>query len=224
MVISNQLNNGHESNDISIDGDFLFHRENEYFVLIRLLIAQNKFEEAFTLAERIRHIAQENGNKFAELESLILSSICNTGDGVTEVALKYLEEALRMAEHEGYIRIFVNEGPPMARLLYEALARGISMEYVQKLLAAFPEDDPEKDFKSKPADPDSEWIEPLSERELEILQLIADGLSRQAIANHLFISLNTVKTHTRNIYSKLGVHKELQAVGKAKSLGLLGEK
>ncbi len=91
-----------------------------------------------------------------------------------------------MAEHEGFIRIFVNEGPPMARLLYEALARGISLEYVQKLLAAFPEDDPEKDLRASLLYPDSEWIEPLSERELEILQLIAEGLSRQEIANHLF--------------------------------------
>ena len=158
------------------------------------------------------------------IEILNLQALALQAVGDTEKAMTMLEQALSLAEPRGFLYIFVNEGPPMARLLYEALSRGVFMEYVRKLLAAFPEDDPEKDFKSKSVDPDFEWIEPLSERELEILQLIADGLSRQEIANHLFISLNTVKSHTRNIYSKLGVHKELQAVGKAKSIGLLGEK
>ena len=68
---------------------------------------------------------------------------------------------------------------------------------------------------------DSEWIKPLTDRELEVLQLIADGLSRQEIATKLVLSLNTVKTHARNIYSKLGVNNQMQAVGKAQGLGLL---
>jgi LuxR family maltose regulon positive regulatory protein len=210
-----------QSNDISTRGDFLFHRENEYFALIRLLIAQNKCEEAFAMAERILDISLETGNKRAVLESLILISICNFRDGISDVALEYLEEALRVAEPEGFIRIFVDEGPLMAKLLYEALSREISPVFVQKLLAAFPEVKPEKELSSKPVNPDDEWIEPLSERELEVLQLIAEGLSRQEVAESLFLSLNTVKTHTRNIYSKLGVNNQMQAVGKARGLGLL---
>ena len=93
--------------------------------------------------------------------------------------------------------------------------------YVQKLLAAFPDIEPEKNLLSKTFVSDSEWIEPLSERELEVLQLIAEGLSRQEIAAQLVLSLNTVKTHARNIYDKLGVNNQMQAVGKARGLGLL---
>jgi LuxR family maltose regulon positive regulatory protein len=198
--------------------------EWEYLVLVRFLIATGHPSDTFDLLERLYSNANSRGHISRVIEILNLQALALQAQGDTEKAMTMLEQALSLAEPRGFLYIFVNEGPPMARLLYEALARGIFMEYARKLLAAFPEDDPEKDFKSKSADPDSEWIEPLSERELEILQLIADGLSRQEIANHLFISLNTVKTHTRNIYSKLGVHKELQAVGKAKSLGLLGEK
>jgi LuxR family maltose regulon positive regulatory protein len=76
---------------------------------------------------------------------------------------------------------------------------------------------------SRPIASDSEWIEPLSERELEVLQLIAEGLSRQEIASQLILSLNTVKTHARNVYSKLGVNNQMQAVGKARGLGLLDQ-
>jgi LuxR family maltose regulon positive regulatory protein len=111
----------------------------------------------------------------------------------------------------------------MARLLYEALSREIAPEYVQKLLAAFPDVEPEKEVMSQPIVIDSEWIEPLSERELEVLQLIAEGLSRQEIATKLVLSLNTVKTHARNVYSKLGVNNQMQAVGKARGLGLLDQ-
>jgi LuxR family maltose regulon positive regulatory protein len=132
-----------------------------------------------------------------------------------------LQQALTMAEPGGFLRIFIDEGPAMARLLYEALAREISMEYVQKLLAAFPDAVSEKDPLDHPFASDSEWIEPLSGRELEVLQLIAEGLSRQEIASQLVLSLNTVKTHARNIYSKLGVNNQMQAVGKARGLGLL---
>jgi LuxR family maltose regulon positive regulatory protein len=91
-------------------------------------------------------------------------------------------------------------------------------------LAAFPEvESGKKELINQPVVSDSEWIEPLSERELEVLQLIAEGLSRQEIASQLVLSLNTVKTHARNIYSKLGVNNQMQAVGKAQGLGLLDQ-
>jgi LuxR family maltose regulon positive regulatory protein len=133
-----------------------------------------------------------------------------------------LKQALAQAEPGGFLRIFVDEGPPMARLLYEALSREIAPDYVQKLLAAFPDVEPKKnELINQPVVSDSEWIEPLSERELEVLQLIAEGISRPEIAAKLVLSLNTVKTHARNIYSKLGVNNQMQAVGKARGLGLL---
>ncbi len=109
----------------------------------------------------------------------------------------------------------------MARLLYEALARGIAPDYVRRLLAAFPVAEPEQAAPSETQAPNSDLIEPLSERELEVLQLIAEGLTNPEIASRLFLSLNTVKAHTRNIYGKLGVHSRTQAVARARALGVL---
>jgi LuxR family maltose regulon positive regulatory protein len=119
------------------------------------------------------------------------------------------------------VRIFVDEGPPMARLLYEALNRGIAPDYTRRLLAAFPIDEPEKAAPSQPQAHESELIEPLSEREIEVLQLIAEGLTNQEIASRLYLSLNTVKVHTRNINSKLTVSSRAKAVVRARALGIL---
>jgi LuxR family maltose regulon positive regulatory protein len=115
----------------------------------------------------------------------------------------------------------VDEGPPMARLLYQALSRGIAPDYVRRLLAAFPVTEPKDSDAVKTRAPNAELIEPLSERELEILELIAEGLTNPEIGSRLFIALNTVKGHARNIYGKLGVHNRTQAVVRARSLGLL---
>jgi LuxR family maltose regulon positive regulatory protein len=126
-----------------------------------------------------------------------------------------------LAQPGGFIRIFVDEGPPMAALLYEALKREIKPEYVQKLLAAFPIDETDQIVSSQQKAPKSDLIEPLSDRELELLQLIDQGLTFQEIASRLYISVNTVKVHSRNIYGKLGVNNRSQAGAKARALGLL---
>ena len=210
-----------QSNDLTTDGDYEFHREIEYFVLTRLLIVQKKFEEAYALAARICHIGKETSNKRAELESLILLSLIIYGQGNAEQAFEYLLKAIAIAEPQGIIRIFVDEGPQMARLLYAALEKGIASDYVRKLLAAFPAAEPEKAAKKQPSESDSDWIEPLSDRELEVLHLMAQDLSYQEIADQIMVSLNTVRTHVKNIYSKLMVHKRSQAVAKARELNLL---
>lgn len=105
----------------------------------------------------------------------------------------------------------------MARLLYQAAARGIAPQYTGKLLAAFPAAEAVEGFQVSAM----ELVEPLTERELEVLRLIAEGLSNQEIAQQLFLSLSTVKWHTHNIYGKLGVHNRTQAVAKARALGML---
>ncbi|MCB9423163.1 MAG: response regulator transcription factor, partial [Ardenticatenaceae bacterium] len=116
---------------------------------------------------------------------------------------------------------FVDEGPAVARLLYEVLSHGIATDYVRQLLAAFPVSEPEPTVLLQPESSEFDWIEPLSDRELEVLELIADGLTNQEIATQLFLALNTVKAHTRNIYSKLGVNSRIQAVARARDLGIL---
>jgi LuxR family maltose regulon positive regulatory protein len=138
----------------------------------------------------------------------------NRTQGDVDWALTSL--ALALAESEGYVCMFVDEGVPMARLLYKAAARGIMPEYAGLLLATFPEVD-----SAQPKCPPTEMIEPLSDRELEVLELIAEGLSNREIAAKLYLSLNTVKVHSSNIYGKLGVNSRTQAVAKAKTLGIL---
>jgi LuxR family maltose regulon positive regulatory protein len=210
-----------QANDLVTDGDFEFHREIEYLTLARVFVAQKRYKRAHALIERIYQIAQEIGKRQTELEGLILLALVFSTQGETDQALVHLEKALSIGEPEGYVRIFVDEGPPMARLLYEGLSRGIAPDYVQRLLAAFPVDEPEQTDPSKSQVPKSELVEPLSEREIEVLQLIAEGLTNPEIAAKLYLSLNTVKAHTRNIYGKLGVSNRTQAVARARALGIL---
>jgi LuxR family maltose regulon positive regulatory protein len=109
----------------------------------------------------------------------------------------------------------------MARLLYDAISHNIAPDYVRRLLAAFPETEPEQAAPSETDSANLGLIEPLSERELEVLELIAEGLTNPEIASRLYLALNTVKAHTRNIYGKLGVHNRMEAVARARTLGLL---
>jgi LuxR family maltose regulon positive regulatory protein len=126
-----------------------------------------------------------------------------------------LDRALSLAEPAGYVRPFVDEGEPMAQLLYRAAAQGIAPEYAGRLLAAFPA------VERAAREPQAQMVEPLSERELEVLHLVAEGLSNQEVAHRLSISVRTVKWHTGNIYGKLGVKNRTQAVARARSLGVL---
>lgn len=135
--------------------------------------------------------------------------------------MQLLGEALAMAEQGGFIRIFLDEGQPMARLLLDALSQGIEPDYARRLVEAFPGPEPEKAGSLKKQAPKSGLVESLSERELEVLQLIASGLTNQEIASRLYLSLNTVKVHTRNINGKLDVNSRTKAVARARTLGIL---
>ena len=109
----------------------------------------------------------------------------------------------------------------MARLLLGALRRGIAPDYVRRLLSVFPAVASERPDPSNARAAGSDLIEPLSERELEVLRLVAEGLTNPEIASRLYLTVNTVKVHARNIYGKLNVHNRTQAVGRARQLGLL---
>ena len=155
------------------------------------------------------------------IEILVLQALARHMQGDTSAALEPLQRSLTLAESEGYVRVFVDEDNPMARLLYEALSHGVESDYVRRLLAAFPVAEPEQTMSSPSRVSGSELVEPLSERELEVLQLIAEGLTNQEVATRLYLSLHTVKVHARNIYGKLGARSRTQAVAKGKALGIL---
>ena len=219
-----------QEQNLSVDDDLSYLREFEHITLVRVLITRYKnrqdvadVQDATGLLERLLKAAEEGGRMGSVIEILMLQALALEAQGNIPAALVPLERALRLAEPEGFFRIFVGEGPPMARLLYEAISEQTQPNYIQRLLGAFPVDEPEKADSSKPQGPDSELIEPLSEREIEVLQLIAEGLPNQEISTQLYLSLNTVKAHTRNIYGKLGVNSRTQAASRARALGILSD-
>lgn len=205
--------------DANTDPPYL--HELEYIMLARILIAQKRYDEAISLLQRLLQSAERGGRTSVTIEILIIRALALQAGGEITRAIESLERALTLAEPRGFIRIFVDEGPPLAGLLYKALNRGITADYVRKLLVAFPDADVEKTQPTKIQTPHPALIEPLSEREIEILQLIAEGLTNLEIATRLYLSPNTVKVHTRNIYGKLDVHNRAQAIARAQALGLL---
>jgi len=192
----------------------------DYLALSRVLIAQGRLDKASRLLGRLLVAAEAGGHTSRVIEIMALQALTRQAQGCLDEALTWLEKALALAEPEGIVRTFVDEGRPMARLLYKALPREIAPNYVRRLLAAFPLAEPKQADLSSVQDQETGLLEPLSEREMQVLQLIASGLTNQEIASRLFLALNTVKTHTRNIYGKLCVHSRTQAIARAQSLGL----
>jgi LuxR family maltose regulon positive regulatory protein len=192
----------------------------------RVYLARGDPGSALAALEPARQQAEAKGWESERLPVILLQvralyARARKAHSSIERALYLLSDALALAEPGNLIRIFLDEGPPMARLLDAAATRGVGGQYAARLLAAFPADEPEQPIPSQKQAAASELIEPLSERELEVLQLIAKGLTNPEIAAKLFLALNTVKVHTRNIYGKLGVHSRTQATARARALGVL---
>ena len=187
----------------------------------RVRLAQGDPTRALAVLEPYRRRMAEKAWADQELMALVLLAIAFDAHGERARAMELLDEALVLSEPGGFIRIFVDEGAPMARLLREAASRGVHPAYVRRLLAAFAADDAERAASPATRVGGSRLAEPLSGRELEVLALIARGLTNQEIALTLYLSLHTVKSHARNIYAKLGVSSRTQAVAKGRALGLL---
>ncbi len=181
-------------------------------------LAQGDAPVALARLDSLRTAAAAKGWQDELLQVTLLQALAHQTQGDTDAALRHLEEALTLAEVGGFIRLFVDEGAPMAELLVMIAGRGVMPTYVGKLLAAFPT--PSVAGAPRASRP-APLLDPLSARELEILQLIADGLSNQAIAAQLFLALDTVKGHNRRIFEKLQVQRRTEAVAKARALQLL---
>jgi LuxR family transcriptional regulator, maltose regulon positive regulatory protein len=192
--------------------------------------------EAVGLLERLLQAAEEGERTGSVIEILALQALAHQVQGDIPAALVLLERALTLAEPEGYVRIFVDEGPPIAVLLTKlheglrkrprAASTTISLAYSERLLARLrgerDQEGTSPAASSAPA-PAQPLLDPLTERELEVLRLITAGLSNREIADRLVLAVSTVKSYVNTIYSKLQVESRTQAVARARALHLLSE-
>jgi LuxR family maltose regulon positive regulatory protein len=212
---------------LSPDDNLSYLREFEHITLARVLIAQytsghsdRTILDATGLLERLLKAVEEGRRTGSAIEILVLQALAYEAHDNLPLALAPLERALTLAEPEGYVRIFIDQGIPMAHLLSEAARRGIMPDHTRKLLAAFEADQRMSDNKPY-LSPIQPLVEPLNQREFEMLQLIAQGLSNREIADRLSLALNTVKGYNRTLYGKLQVHRRTEAIARARELGLL---
>ena len=203
--------------------------EYEHLVWARLLIAQDKAGQALHLLARLLEWAEEYGRTGRAIEILALQALAQQALGATEQALNPLERALSLAEPEGYVRTFVDEGASMAELLRAFSSRRsasltVSQEYVDRLLSAFGPAgmvDSVLGLETEPSRSATLPLDALTDREMEVLRLLNTELSGPEIAQELYVSVNTVKTHTKRIYDKLGAHSRYEALERAQELGLI---
>jgi LuxR family maltose regulon positive regulatory protein len=217
---------------LSVEDEFVYSLESEleYATLARLLIAQSKPEEALKLLQRLLEAAEAGGRGRTVIEVLVLKALAMRGQNHERGALATLRKALTLAEPEGLVRVFVDEGAPMFDLLRRVLKAqrnkpadiegGIPLDYIGKLLEALgaPVTAPSRVHVHGPGEL---VLDPITERELEVLKLLDSNLSNREIAARLFVSLATVKTHIKHLYRKLGVRARHQAIVRGKELGLL---
>ena len=206
---------------LSADDDLSYLREFEHITLARMLLARSRGEpvhQVTRLLERLLLAAEEGGRTGHVIEILVLQALALQASGHIPAALTCLERALTLAEPEGYVRVFAAEGPPMASLLRAAAKLRTARNYVRRLLAAVGETGQHSPFRQAPVK--QALIDPLSERELEVLRLLGTELDGPAIARELMVSLSTVRTHTKHIYAKLAVTNRRAAVRRAAELDL----
>jgi LuxR family maltose regulon positive regulatory protein len=185
---------------------------------IRALLSLGRVDEAALLVARLREWAELSGRSRSTIELCILEGLALQAHGNLAAARESIEHALTLAEPEGYVRVFADEGKPVAELLLACRRQfsTVSPTYIQELLDVLGN---QKGVPS-PGTPQT-LIEPLTARELDVLRLLAMGVPNREIADHLVVTVGTVKRHTGNIYGKLGVDNRTQAILRAQELGLL---
>jgi LuxR family maltose regulon positive regulatory protein len=181
--------------------------------LSRAHLANGDTAAALAVLEPFRSQAEAKGWEDERLKAMVLQAVALHAHGEKNQAVHLLIEALELAEPGGFIRIFIDEGLPIEPLLSEAAAHGRLPDYIEMLLAAC-----ETEKKKSGAD-SALLLEPLTQRELEVLQLIALGLSNREIGERLFLALDTVKGHNRRLFEKLHVHRRTEAIALARKLG-----
>jgi LuxR family maltose regulon positive regulatory protein len=192
-------------------------------VQARVHLAQGNAGVALAVLEPVRQQAEVKDLADERLKVLILQALARQALGEKERALPLLGEALMLAAPGGFVRLFVDEGAPLAQLLSAAAAQGIMVDYVGKLLTAFAAEVQRDATQPIPPQPPASQplVDPLSEREIEVLRLIAQGLSNHEICQRLFLALSTVKGHNQRIFDKLQVQRRTEAVARARALGVL---
>jgi LuxR family maltose regulon positive regulatory protein len=206
---------------LSADDDLSYVREYEHITVARVLLARDTAEggvrpteEMTGLLERLLLAAEEGQRAGSVVEILVLQALAHHARGDIPAASVPLRRALAMAEPEGYVRVFLDEGIPMASLLMAFAGEGVAPGHVRRLLGAL-------DETVETATVPWELVVPLSARELDVLRLLGSDLNGPDIARQLFVSVNTVRTHTKNIYAKLGVTNRRAAVRQGEELALL---
>jgi LuxR family maltose regulon positive regulatory protein len=214
---------------LGIDDELSYIRDLEHVNLARVLVAQGTvhptgehLDQALALLDRILAATQAAGWLSRTVEVLILRALAFSAGGETQAALDSLEEALTLAEPAGYVSTFLDEGPPLEKLLRQAVRRGLQAVYLQGLLEAFKrrkaDDSQASESIPSGAESASPLVEPLTRREEQVLRLLATDMSAPQIAEQLGVSVTTVRTHIQHIYEKLGAHSRHEATTKGKGL------
>jgi LuxR family maltose regulon positive regulatory protein len=211
---------------------FVYAYEHLAIAPIQVLLAQGRtsrdpilVHRALTLLDQLREKTERSDLAWLQIKTLALQALAYDILGETAPALAVLEQAVALAEPEGYVRVFVDEGQPMAALLRQGHAHGVLPQFVATLLAAFdgqmPGSTAQPSFLAPTSAGGPTVAEPLTERERDVLRLLTAGRSNPEIARILYVEVNTVKTHVKSLYGKLGVHSRVQATQRAQELGLL---
>lgn len=229
-----------EESGLRYNDDVNLHTYVKHIVLARFLVMQGRFQfintgsdqrlhEVIVLLDRLVALTEATGTKKYIIETRTVQALALDAGGNLEQAFIALERALKLAEPEGFVRTFVDEGTPMARLLQEAAARGISPTYASKLVDVLEKEghiiteatQGNKKVSLSSTHASNLLTEPLTERELEILPFLRSSLSLAEIADHMTISVNTARSHIKHIYGKFDVHSRSAAIERAEKLGLL---